>query len=292
MFKFKKILLILVFFISWLLLTGLYLLQSDNITGIVDTKLSLKIVNKPQGEFLEGQIIKIEFTSNENYLGQFSLRFYNYDRINSDEVIFRIKEKGSTDWYYENVYKTNQFQPNKLFPFGFPILIDSKNKKYIVEVESIKGKEEDAITLSSYTPESSLMYQYPKKEIFKNVDLFIEFIKNKIKYIELNIDTIVSVGIYINFIFLSLLLVYIVIQNSVFNIKNLIQNYVVYIIVSGLLFLLINVVLLYIGLENMSELFAILGYLFIVSGIITLLIKELVTKYKNKSHEKKRSKSK
>jgi hypothetical protein len=51
------------------------------------------------------------------------------------EIIFRLKEKGAENWFYESPYFFEQATPSHLFPFGFPIIEDSEGKTYLVEIE-------------------------------------------------------------------------------------------------------------------------------------------------------------
>ncbi|MBP8591207.1 hypothetical protein KBI33_01910 [Candidatus Shapirobacteria bacterium] len=51
------------------------------------------------------------------------------------EIVFRIKEKGADEWFYENPYYFEQAAPAALFPFGFPVIEDSEGKTYVVELE-------------------------------------------------------------------------------------------------------------------------------------------------------------
>ena len=83
------------------------------------------------GELLMGDIVKGSFHSLYDNLGIVSVRFYNQDRDSKDTLIFRLKEEGNQDWYYQAEYKTDQFLPHKLFPFGFPIINNSTNKNYL-----------------------------------------------------------------------------------------------------------------------------------------------------------------
>ena len=51
------------------------------------------------------------------------------------EIVFRLKEKGAGEWFYESPYFFEQATPSHLFPFGFPIIEDSEGKTYLVEIE-------------------------------------------------------------------------------------------------------------------------------------------------------------
>lgn len=86
-----------------------------------------------------------KFYSKFDNLGTLAFRFNTQARINEDVVEFRIKEENTQEWYYQNKYNTNQFQPGELFPFGFPIITDSKNKTYLFEIESLAGEDQNSV---------------------------------------------------------------------------------------------------------------------------------------------------
>lgn len=274
----KKIITIIILLGAWAFLTAIYMLQSESITGISDRLDENVFINKPTSEFVKGRKIKMDFTARENYLGQVAVRFYNYERINSDEVIFRLKEKNTSGWYYENIYKTDQFQPHGLFPFGFPIIENSKNKNYVVEIESVKGKVEDAVTLSSEKPLSTVTYQYPKQKMLSNSGLMSEFVVNKFEYTEYNRDFLFMFGIYVNFIFLSLVLLYLVIQYIFFNTHTVLRLGSANIIVVGLIALVFSAVALYVNKTELSDKIAVVGYFLLVIGVLKLLWEVMVTK--------------
>lgn len=125
-----------------------------------------------KGELLKGQKVDGEFVAQENNLGIVAVRFHTYERINSDSLIFRIKQKGSPTWYYQNLYKVNQFQPEKLFTFGLPVISDSKGKVYDIELESTKGKRNDAVAISTQEPVFVSKYSFSKSIIIHNPKQF------------------------------------------------------------------------------------------------------------------------
>lgn len=120
--------------------------------------------------------------SKENNLGILAVRFNTFDRINSDVVIFRIKELNENNWYYTGKYKVDQFQPNDFFTFGFPKIPDSENKTYAFEIESTKGEKGDAVALSYFEPTVMAKYAYSKGELFQNKKDLLLFTLKKISY--------------------------------------------------------------------------------------------------------------
>ena len=62
----------------------------------------------------------------------------------------------------------DQFQPNQLFTFGFPIIRKSQGRIFEFEIESIRGKPGNAIGLSPVEPIFVARYSFPKKELLAN----------------------------------------------------------------------------------------------------------------------------
>jgi hypothetical protein len=133
------------------------------------------IFNYTDKEILAGQKILGHFQASENNLGIVAVRFHTFGRINDDSVFFRIKELNSKDWYYQWTYKTDQFQPDDYFTFGFPIIKDSKDKNYIFELESISGTPGNAVALSQVEPLFIEKYKFDKSELILDKKNFYNF---------------------------------------------------------------------------------------------------------------------
>jgi hypothetical protein len=138
----------------------------------------------PQQNFqrlLAKKKIDFYFTAKYNNLGTIAFLFNNYQKINSDWVWFRIKEKNSTDWYYQNKYNTDQFNPEYYFTFGFPVIANSQNKEYQIEIESISGTKNNSISLHSKSKNFLAKYSYSKSYLIQNPKQIFPFVVNKIK---------------------------------------------------------------------------------------------------------------
>ena len=142
-----------------------------------DTFTSSKPIGKP---LYKGDKVYGSFTSIDPNLGIVLVRFWNFENISKDVLIFRIKEKGSNTWYYEGRYKVDQFQPNEYFTFGFPIVRGSKGKQYEFELESTAGKKGDAIAISRQKPYFATRYKFFISENKRNPIATGKFIVEKI----------------------------------------------------------------------------------------------------------------
>lgn len=197
-------------------------------------------------ELLKGQTIKGEFVAKENNLGIVALRFNTYGRINKDSVIFRIKQKNADSWYYQNKYKADQFQPNDFFTFGFPIMDDSKGKAYQFEIESLYGRNGEAVGLSMMEPSFLTKYQ------FSNTKFSLDYIAKKImnsfsdsKFIFHAILYFIPLCFYILFLLLNLKFIsrsyillalnFLVIVFDIFDVVNLHDNGAVIFLILGFL---------------------------------------------------------
>lgn len=127
---------------------------------------NLELKGKQGLELYKGDIVSGTYLSPYENLGSVSLRFYNSNRINDDSLIFRIKKAGEDHWYYTAVYKTDQFQPHKFFPFGFKPLANSRGVAYYFEIESLDGVPGNAIILDgSKRPNAISLHQFSKMPI-------------------------------------------------------------------------------------------------------------------------------
>jgi hypothetical protein len=266
----------------FLVLTGIYIYSFGNLT-IAQSDLGkeaffittnsykgIRVQNADYNELLRGEKLKGIFIADNNFLGQVSIRFYNFQRINPDSIIFRIKEKGQNKWYYENTYKTDQFQPNMLFPFGFSIIANSKGKIYNFEIESLNGLSEHAIGLSTVKPLGIVLYQYPRLTLFSNPKTLLTFIvDNKIKKIKINTQTFVEVGKYFDFIILSSFLIFLswryLKKIKIGSFSDINSSYIV---VVGIILLTISGIIYSFKKIDLSYLISTLAYFVLVLGVI------------------------
>jgi len=102
---------------------------------------------------LKGEVYRQSFLSTTDSFGIVAVKFSNNNKINEDILVFRIREATEKNWFYENQYKTDQFQNNKFFTFGFPKITATQGKTFVFEIESLAGSEDDSVSLF-LTPEN------------------------------------------------------------------------------------------------------------------------------------------
>lgn len=131
----------------------------------------------------KGHAIKGEFTAQENNLGIVAIRFQSFVRIpykDEDTLIFRIKERGAADWYYENHYRSGLIYDVPFLPFGFPKIANSKNKIYDFELVSLYGNQKNGVALSNRMPNLTSRYQADKNILLKNHKELFNFLFSKL----------------------------------------------------------------------------------------------------------------
>lgn len=136
----------------------------------IQTAITRSQLQFPLSKIHAGNIVRGTFIAKYNNLGIISVRFTTHFRINEDSLIFRIKNQNSSTWFYQNTYKTDQFQPNQLFPFGFPPFKDSKGKAYVFELESVSGSEDDSVSINTDFPIAMALYSSDKHYYFSWIE--------------------------------------------------------------------------------------------------------------------------
>jgi len=204
-FKIRKCILFLCFILVFLLTLTKSISCFDDLNPSVIVR-SENFNNKQSIDFYKRSKIVGEFKSNYNNLGIVSVKFNTHDRINTDFLQFRIKEKNNGDWFYAAKYKVDQFQNKKYFPFGFPEIIDSKNKIYEFEIISLEGIEGNIVSIDSGNNQFLVKNSFPKSYLLGNKKFIPTFIFYKVSSIFLNIDVVNYLLVFLESIILYLFL--------------------------------------------------------------------------------------
>ncbi|MFA6550626.1 MAG: hypothetical protein WCT36_04725 [Candidatus Gracilibacteria bacterium] len=135
----------------------------------------------------QGVTVSAEFRATESQLGIISFRFQKPDSQTASSVVFRIKEKGRSAWYYEHEYTANQLHENNWYPFGFPILEQSRGKVYQMEIEGSSVSKEDAVLLLANRG-FLVQHQVPNERLFAPIHrVFLLFQNNVISTVKAEI---------------------------------------------------------------------------------------------------------
>lgn len=188
--------------IVFILLFGLILSKiiefRDYIPTVIINGSSFK--NTQNIELLKGINFIDYFVAKNNNLGSVAIKFDTHFKDNNDFIQFRIKEIGSDNWYYVNKYNVAQFQNNQYFSFGFPPIINSRNKTYQIEVESLSGVEGNSVQLKVINSYLLSKYSYPKQYLLKHKNEIVWFIVGKLFSFFCNIDKTSYLIIFYSFV--------------------------------------------------------------------------------------------
>lgn len=123
--------------------------------------------------------ISVSFIGKADNLGIIAIPFNTHNKSVNDQIIFRLKELGQKDWHYEVTYNTNQIQNNIPFPFGFPVITNSKNIKYLLEMESLSGTSNNYLSLKKEDSFFLTQYKYSGTDLVRNPKNLLKFINDK-----------------------------------------------------------------------------------------------------------------
>jgi uncharacterized membrane protein YfhO len=161
--------------------SGDYYKSSQGQYGLTTLIAKESLTKSPANQELSAKkILNQNFTARFDNLGTIALAFDTNNRSINDKVVFRLKQRDQKDWYYQNTYNANQFQNNIPFPFGFPVISDSKNKSYSIQIESLEGKSGESLIISENNKNFLSIYKYSKSELINNPKAMIQFFVNKI----------------------------------------------------------------------------------------------------------------
>lgn len=172
----KKLLPLAILIAIWLFASG----QAITKSGVSRNSLELShrsqdFITRPVNQLTQGQKIVGRFTAKENNLGQLAVRFISNHKEPSDHIVFRFKPENDHQWYYQAEYNTDQFQNNQLFPFGFPLIEQSKGQSYIFEIESLNGSTESGqIGISQDSPPFTSRYTFSPRSVIAISTLLIK----------------------------------------------------------------------------------------------------------------------
>lgn len=155
----------------------IYIKQSEDSLSVIRHNYSTKSYKQSLPVDLDNvsTIAKANFTSKSDNLGIVAIRFNNHSRVNHGQIEFRIKEVGTDEWYYKNIYNTDQFRLEADFTFGFPLIKDSKNKKYEIEIQPTYLTPLEYVSIPKGFPIIT-KHQYDSSEIKNNYVTLTRFL--------------------------------------------------------------------------------------------------------------------
>ncbi len=141
----------------------------------------------------ENPKVVLEFRSEENNLGIVALHLHYFqiqkkvkDSENWQKLQIRIKEKNAANWYATSEYSPVQIGDSETMPFGFPVITDSKNKTYIVELQLLNPKSNVSIEVKTVPFIASAVSQMDKKNLVKHPNLLVSHVSRRLQNVFLD----------------------------------------------------------------------------------------------------------
>lgn|GEM_PF-1134638 len=170
-------------FLLWVALTCLYIITFDTSLSVLSDTHGRESFNKlTYSKLYAKDAVSGTFKATEDNLGIVSIKFQTFIRPpfkDEDKILFRIREKGARDWYYESVYRDGLIYDLPVFPFGFPKITNSKNKEYYFEIESLNGNWSNSIAISRNGQILFSKYQFSKARLLHDKKELIIFALKK-----------------------------------------------------------------------------------------------------------------
>ncbi len=155
--------------------------------------------------------IKFEISANENNFEVLILHLIhktkNKNIVNmktNQKLIFKIKQVNENNWYAVNTYPIKNILDSKEYLFGFPTILDSKNKKYIVQLSMSNLSNSDYLIVDLYNNYG--VYSVNKTKLLKHPLQLISFIESKIYYVVGNSEAELDIILFLPFAIFSIYL--------------------------------------------------------------------------------------
>ncbi len=153
------------------------LLSYDQLGSVRETDINFG------NELLKGDRVSINTVSKYNGLGTVLVRFTNSNRDSNDELLFELFDNDKGKLIYSALHKTDQFQPDRFFPFGIPPISESAGTNYTIQLTSQNGSTGSGIYFSRTEPVFALRSVVTKKNLFTDPKIVLSLVVNKIEYV-------------------------------------------------------------------------------------------------------------
>lgn len=153
--------------------------------------------------------VAFDFVATDDYLGALRLKVNKLNN-HTGKVFFRIKEMGNATWIVQTDYDYSYFKDFGPFVFGFPVVKDSNNKKYIVNLEFVNstGEYNDLLVDLENNPILLAKYVFPQNEILRNPLKLVKVIKERsfAIFTEANYFDLATLSIIVSLLVISFIL--------------------------------------------------------------------------------------
>jgi hypothetical protein len=127
--------------LSLLFILSIFLSLPRQAKAVMNEVYNSSSGNIQERKLQSGEVISESFTSPVEEFSIITIKLDSNKESDDDKVIFRIKEKGQEDWYYETKVSTKDFRPEWPYPFGFPTIENAKEKEFVWELEYLGHQE-------------------------------------------------------------------------------------------------------------------------------------------------------
>ncbi len=148
-------------------------------TSLVSADTKVKLSGTWDTPLIQGATVSGLFRAAYDNLGSVRIPVRTYDRINSNTVIFRLRELGSAPWIVENTYVTDRFTDGYRYPFGFPLIEGSSGKTYEFQIHAQSGTPQNAVGFRSGMYPVTFQYAFPKTSFLGSPAAILRFLEVK-----------------------------------------------------------------------------------------------------------------
>lgn len=103
-----------------------------------------------------------------NEVGNSVLSTAKSDPLNPQKFRMRMKELNSEEWYASQETAPAEIGNSSSYPFGFPPIVDSKNKTYVIEMVIVNVDYRSTILFNKDEYQLTTVHQIPKLGLLKN----------------------------------------------------------------------------------------------------------------------------
>ncbi|HYK08878.1 MAG TPA: acyltransferase [Candidatus Eisenbacteria bacterium] len=156
----------------------------------------------------EFQHIQLQVVAQDNNLGILTLRIAHPLKINTKVVpllTFSLIERSTQKQIFSTKYVLDEFR-NDDFPFGFPTIIDSKGKEYVVDFSLSPIDSKDYVTIDTQSVKS--VYQLDKKSILRHPASLVQLLQSKLVTLFANSTARLSFLLLVPFALLAIILLF------------------------------------------------------------------------------------
>jgi hypothetical protein len=158
------------------IILSIYFYTEARITSLLFYDDTAKVA---QSVIVPGSPVQSTIRAAHNNLSTIKLRIDTFNRLNTSHIIFRLKKHGDSVWTVTNTYTIDRFEDGLMYGFGFPPIVDSKDKSYTFELQSIDGTNDNSIGVTSGFHSVASVYTYTRLSITKSTNILISFLRQK-----------------------------------------------------------------------------------------------------------------